>query len=55
MDLEVAHRESGLMRGSLHFEEMDFTHMDDDVGIDVADFMQHIDTKNHGQHFADEM
>jgi hypothetical protein len=27
----------------------------DDVGIDVADFMQHIDTKHHGQHVADEM
>ena len=27
----------------------------DDVGIDVADFMQYIDTKNHGQHVSDEM
>jgi hypothetical protein len=33
----------------------DFIYMDDDVGIDVADFMQHIDTKHHGQHVADEM
>ena len=32
VDLDVAHRESGLMRGSLHFEEMDVFHMDDDVG-----------------------
>ena len=55
MDLDVAHRDSVLMRGSLHFEEMDFTHMDDDVGIDVADFTQHIDTKHHGQHVVDEM
>ena len=29
--------------------------MDDDVGIDVADFMQHISTKHHGQHVTDEM
>ena len=29
--------------------------MDDDVGIDVVDFRQHIGTKNHGQHVADEM
>ena len=43
------------MRGSLHIEEMDFTHMDDDVGADAVDFRQHIDTKHHGQHVADEM
>jgi len=43
------------MRGSLHFEEMNFTHMNNDVGIDAADFMQHIDTKHHGQHVAGEM
>ena len=55
MDLDVAYRESGLMRGSLYFEEMDLTHMDDDVGIDVADFMQRIDTKQHGQHVSNEM
>ena len=29
--------------------------MDDDVGIDLVDFMQHIETKHHGQHVADEM
>lgn len=29
--------------------------MDDDVGIDAANFMQHIDTKHHGQYVADEM
>ena len=37
-----------LMRGSLHFEEMDVLQMDDDVGIDVADFMHYINTKHHG-------
>jgi len=55
MDLDVAHRESGLMGGYLHVEEMDFTHMDDDVGIYAADFKQNIDTKHHGQHVVDEM
>ena len=34
---------------------MDVLKIDDDVGIDVASFMQHIDTKHHGQHVADEM
>ena len=29
--------------------------MDDDFGIDVADFRQHIGTKHHGHHVADEM
>lgn len=29
--------------------------MDDDVGVDVADFMQHIDTKHLGQCVANEM
>ena len=29
--------------------------MDDDVGVDVADFMQHISTRHHGKHVADEM
>ena len=29
--------------------------MDDDVGIDATDFMQHIDTKRHGQHVVDDM
>ena len=52
MDLDVAPQE-------LDIDEMISsygrdTHMDD-VGIDVADFMQHIDTKHHGQHVADEM
>ena len=52
MDLDVAHRE-------LEIDEMissygGDTHMDD-VGIDVVDFMQHIDTKHHGQHVVDEM
>ena len=49
------HIEIRLMRGSLHFEEMDIVQMDDDVGIDAADFMHHIGTKHHGQHVADEM
>ena len=53
MDLDVAHRES-------EFDEMDSsycggTHMDDDVGVDVPDFMQHISTRYHGQHVVDEM
>lgn len=43
------------MRGTLHFEEMDFTHMDNDAGIDVADFMQHIGTKHHGKYVPYEM
>ena len=43
------------MRGSLHFEEMDFTHMDDDVRIYATDFMQPIDTKHHGKNVADEV
>ena len=29
--------------------------MDDDVGVDVTNFIQHINTKDHGQHVADEM
>jgi len=29
--------------------------MDDDVGVDVVDFMQHINTRHNGQHLADEM
>jgi len=37
MDLNVAHLRLGWMRKSLHFELMDFTHMDDVVGIDETD------------------
>ena len=53
MDLDAAHQE-------LKFDEMvssygGDTHMDDDVGVDVANFMQHISTRHHGQHVADEM
>lgn len=55
MELDVAYRESSLMRGSIHFKYMDISQMDDDVGIDAANFMQHIDTKHHGQHVADKM
>lgn len=29
--------------------------MDDDVGVDVAGFMQHISTRHHGQRVEDEM
>ena len=43
------------MRGSLHFEETDFLQLDDGVGVDVVDFMQHISTKHHGHHVADKM
>ena len=32
----------GLTRWSLHIKEMDVLQVDDDVGIDAADFMQHI-------------
>ena len=53
MDLNVAHRESGFDEMISSYEGD--THMDDDVGVDVADFMQHISTKHHGQHVADEM
>ncbi len=38
-DLDVVHRESDLMRGSLHFEEMDFIQMDHDVALDATNFM----------------
>ena len=29
--------------------------MDDDVGVDVPNFMQHISTRYHGQHVVDEI
>lgn len=29
--------------------------MDDDVGVDAVDFMQHISTRHHGHHVADGM
>ena len=29
--------------------------MDDDVGVYVTDFIQHISTRHYGQHVADEM
>jgi len=46
----------GLMRWSLHFEEMDFIH----IWMIMLRYMrlidmQHIDTKHHGQHVAEEM
>lgn len=39
MDLDVVHRESDLIGGSILFEEMIFTHMDDDFLLDAIDFM----------------
>ena len=53
MDLNVAHQES-IFEERVSSYGAD-THIDDDVGIDVVDFMQHIDIKHHGQHVADEM
>lgn len=55
VNLDVAHGKSSSMSGYLQFEEMDFADMNDDVGMDAVDFMQHIDTEHHGQHIADEM
>ena len=52
MDLDVAHQELEIDEMISSYEGD--THMDD-FGIDVADFMQHIDTKHQGHHVADGM